>query len=164
MSRTVVREALNQLVFERVIYKLQGKGAFVSARRDEQDFLGSNIGFSGELHDKNRAVTRHILRQEFDTPSERARRMLQLQPEEKLFSSSIAFSASTAFRVSWSTPRWSPGTYPAWSRCRCTIARSTTRCRGSTEIAMRRAERWLEEVAATADQAQLLGVADSAPF
>ncbi len=31
-------------------------------------------------------------------------------------------------------------------------------------ITMRRAERWLEAVAATADQAQLLGVADGAPL
>ena len=29
VSRTVVREAMNQLVYEHVIYKIQGKGAFV---------------------------------------------------------------------------------------------------------------------------------------
>ena len=49
VSRTVVREALAQMVNERLIYKLQGKGAFVAGRREEQDFVGTTVGFSGEL-------------------------------------------------------------------------------------------------------------------
>lgn len=164
VSRTVVREALNQLVFERVIYKLQGKGAFVSARRDEQDFLGSNIGFSGELHDKNRAVTRHILRQEFDTPSERARRMLQLQPEEKLvLQLDRVLSVDGVPRILVHTSlvaRHVPGMeqVPMHNR---SLYDTLSRQYG---ITMRRAERWLEAVAATANQARLLGVADGAPL
>src|SRR3989339_468959 len=44
VSRTVVREALNELVHDGFIYRIQGKGTFVSGRKEEQDYAGSNIG------------------------------------------------------------------------------------------------------------------------
>lgn len=164
VSRTVVREALNQLVFERVIYKLQGKGAFVSARRDEQDFLGSNIGFSGELHDKNRAVTRHILRQELRPPSDRARRLLQLQPDEEVvLDLDRVLSVDEVPRILVYTSlvaRHVPGMeqVPMHNR---SLYDTLSRQYG---ITMRRAERWLEAVVATPEQAQLLKVPKGAPL
>lgn len=71
VSRTVIREAMSQMVNERLIYRLQGKGAFVAGRREEQDFVGTTIGFSGELADKQKQVTRKILRQETGYPTQR---------------------------------------------------------------------------------------------
>ena len=37
VSRTVVREALSELVHDRFIYRIQGKGTFISGRQEEQD-------------------------------------------------------------------------------------------------------------------------------
>jgi GntR family transcriptional regulator len=61
VSRTVVREALNQLVFERRIYKMQGKGSFVSEPSDDQDFVGSTISFTSDFVGTNKIVSRQVL-------------------------------------------------------------------------------------------------------
>ena len=78
VSRTVVREALSELVHERYIYRIQGKGTFISGRKEEQDYAGSNIGFSGEMLGKGRKVQTKILEQILAEPSEREQRMLRL--------------------------------------------------------------------------------------
>jgi len=78
ISRTVVREALNELVHDRFIYRIQGKGTFISGRKEEQDFAGSNIGFSGEMIGKGRDVITRILKQTLAKPGSREKRMLRL--------------------------------------------------------------------------------------
>ena len=45
VSRTVVREALGQLVVDGRIYKIKGKGAFVSKRKSDEEFVGTTMGF-----------------------------------------------------------------------------------------------------------------------
>jgi GntR family transcriptional regulator len=82
VSRTVVREALNELVHDRFIYRIQGKGTFISGRKEEQDFAGSNIGFSGEMIGKGREVMTKILKQTLVKPSAREKRMLRLDAHQ----------------------------------------------------------------------------------
>ena len=78
VSRTVVREALSELVHDRYIYRIQGKGTFISGRKEEQDYAGSNIGFSGEMIGKGRKVMTKIVKQTLAKPSKRVRRLLRL--------------------------------------------------------------------------------------
>ena len=78
VSRTVVREALSELVHDRFIYRIQGKGTFISGRKEEQDYAGSNIGFSGEMIGKGRKVMTKILKQTLAEPSGREQRLLRL--------------------------------------------------------------------------------------
>ena len=82
ISRTVVREALNELVHDRFIYRIQGKGTFISGRKEEQDFAGSNIGFSGEMIGKGREVITRILKQTLAKPGSREKRMLRLEARQ----------------------------------------------------------------------------------
>jgi len=82
VSRTVVREALNELVHDRFIYRIQGKGTFISGRKEEQDFAGSNIGFSGEMIGKGREVMTKILKQTLAKPGAREKRMLRLDDRQ----------------------------------------------------------------------------------
>ena len=84
ISRTVVREALNELVHDRFIYRIQGKGTFISGRKEEQDFAGSNIGFSGEMIGKGRDVMTKILKQTLAKPSAREKRMLRLDGQQQV--------------------------------------------------------------------------------
>ncbi len=84
VSRTVVREALNELVHDRFVYRIKGKGTFISGRKEEQDFAGSNIGFSGEMIGKGREVVTKILKQTLAKPSAREKRMLRLDPHQSV--------------------------------------------------------------------------------
>ena len=84
VSRTVVREALSELVHDRYIYRIQGKGTFISGRKEEQDYAGSNIGFSGEMMGKGRKVKTKILRQTIAQPGEREQRMLRLVSSQQV--------------------------------------------------------------------------------
>lgn len=162
VSRTVVREALNQLVSERVIYKRQGKGAFVAGKRDDQGFLGSNIGFSGELHHKNHSVSRFILRQELVTPTDKVRQMLRLGPDEQVVALDRVLSVDDVPRIlvyTFIAHRLAPGfeQVPMQNR---SLYDTLARRYG---ITMKRAERWLEAASATGEQARLLGIARSTP-
>ena len=78
VSRTVVREALNELVHDRFVYRIQGKGTFISGRKEEQDYAGSNIGFSGEMIGKGRKVMTKVLTQVLAQPDAQKRKMLRL--------------------------------------------------------------------------------------
>ena len=82
VSRTVVREALSELVHDRFIYRIQGKGTFISGRKEEQDYAGSNIGFSGEMIGKGRELLIKILKQTLAKPSSREKRMLRLDAHQ----------------------------------------------------------------------------------
>jgi len=84
ISRTVVREALSELVHDRFIYRIQGKGTFISGRKEEQDFAGSNIGFSGEMTGKGREVITRILKQTLAKPGSREKRMLRLDAQQSV--------------------------------------------------------------------------------
>ncbi len=163
VSRTVVREALNQLVFERVIYKLQGKGAFVASRREDQDFLGSNIGFSGEWRERNRAVTRRILRQEIERANDRAAHLLRLTSDRTVIGLDRVLSVDGVPRIIVYTNIVSaiaPGLehIPLENR---SLYETLFRKFG---LKMRRAERWLAAVNAGTEEARLLGVPENTPL
>jgi GntR family transcriptional regulator len=70
ISRIVVREALADLVRNNLIYKIKGRGAFVSARERDEDFVSTVLGFSDEMERKGRSVRTQILTQELRAPTE----------------------------------------------------------------------------------------------
>lgn len=70
ISRIVVREALADLVRNNLIYKIKGRGAFVSARERDEDFVSTVLGFSDEMERKGISVRTQILSQELRAPTE----------------------------------------------------------------------------------------------
>jgi GntR family transcriptional regulator len=69
ISRIVVREALADLVRSGLIYKIRGRGAFVSARERDEDFVSTVLGFSDEMERKGRTVRTQVLVQELRAPT-----------------------------------------------------------------------------------------------
>ncbi|QSI47792.1 GntR family transcriptional regulator [Thermobispora bispora] len=78
VSRTVVREALRELVQQRLIYKVKGRGAFVSPQKTELRFVGSVTGSAEDLRGSGRRVTTQTIRQELGEADDRESRLLQI--------------------------------------------------------------------------------------
>ena len=78
VSRTVVREALGQLVVDGRIYKIKGKGAFVSKRKSDEEFVGTTMGFWEEMSGKGSQVQTKVLAQDLAEARERERAALRL--------------------------------------------------------------------------------------
>jgi GntR family transcriptional regulator len=78
VSRTVVREALGQLVVDGRIYKVKGRGAFVSGPKGEGEFVGRTMGFWDEMAGKGRQVRTRVLDLALREPLDRERSALRL--------------------------------------------------------------------------------------
>ena len=61
VSRTVVREALADLVRAGLIYKVRARGSFVSPPRSDLKFIGSMAGSSDDLARTGRIITTKVL-------------------------------------------------------------------------------------------------------
>ncbi|MEI4472955.1 GntR family transcriptional regulator [Frigidibacter sp. MR17.24] len=158
VSRTVVREAMSQMVHERLIYRLQGKGAFVAGRRDEQDFVGTTIGFSGELAERRKAVTRRVLRQEVALPTPRIAKLMRISEDTALVCIDRVLSVEGHPRM---IVRWAmlealvPGLQDVTMENR-SLYDTVGRQYG---VRLAKADRWIEAVSIPADEAALLEVA-----
>ena len=84
ISRIVVREALADLVRNNLIYKIKGRGAFVSARERDEDFVSTVLGFSDEMERKGRSVRTQILTQELRPPTEQEAASLGLTDDTQV--------------------------------------------------------------------------------
>ncbi|AXI76272.1 GntR family transcriptional regulator [Peterkaempfera bronchialis] len=84
VSRTVVREALRELVQQRLIYKVKGRGAFVAPRKTELRFVGSVSGSADDLRESGRRVTTQTLRQELAEADEREAALLRIPTGEQV--------------------------------------------------------------------------------
>lgn len=157
VSRTVVREALAQMVSEGQIYRLQGKGAFVRGPRQEQSFVSSTVGFSGELEGKSLAVSRRVLRQEVTLPTDRMQRFLKIGADTPVVAIDRVLSVEDVPRA---IVRWAmlahvvPGleTRPLQN---VSLYDTISRQYG---VKLVRAERWIEAISLTRSDAELLGV------
>jgi GntR family transcriptional regulator len=64
VSRTVVREALAELVRRGLIYKIRAKGSFVAPVSPDLSFIGSTLGSSADLTASGRTSSTRVLEQE----------------------------------------------------------------------------------------------------
>lgn len=78
VSRTVVREALGDLVRRGVIYKIRAKGSFVSPPAADLRFIGSTEGSSADLAAAGRSSTTRMLRQELGQAEQHEAEALQI--------------------------------------------------------------------------------------
>jgi GntR family transcriptional regulator len=84
VSRSVVRQALNELVTEGLIYKEKGQGAFFTRRKIDSAFIQQRAGFYDEMTAKGHIVESKILRQTIESASAPIASRLQLRINEEV--------------------------------------------------------------------------------
>jgi GntR family transcriptional regulator len=80
VSRTVVREALAELVRRGLIYKIRAKGSFVAPPRKGVSFVGSTLGSSDDLIAAGRSVATQVLSLDEGTATESEAAALRVEP------------------------------------------------------------------------------------
>jgi GntR family transcriptional regulator len=78
VSRTVVRQALDEMERQGLVYKVKGKGAFVTGRKFEASFAQHAVGFHQAMTSRGHAVTSRVLAQAVAPAPAHVARMLEL--------------------------------------------------------------------------------------
>ena len=84
LSRTTVRQALDELEKEKYIYKMHGKGNFVASRRMEQELL-KVYSFTDETKKLGKKPSSKLLNFEISEVSDKVLKKLKLQDNELVY-------------------------------------------------------------------------------
>jgi len=88
ISRTVVRQALNKLCQDGLVYKEKGRGTFVAKPKLQEKFVQRTYGFYQEMKEKGLEVESKILEHELVEPPPKVKALLKLTDEEKVVKTS----------------------------------------------------------------------------
>ena len=164
VSRTVVREALNQLVVERRVYKMQGKGSFVSEARTDQDFIGTTISFTSDFVGTSKIVSRRILFQGLRPATADEARKLNLsddEPNVAVLDRVLCVDDEPRTRV---LALLRPSAVPGMEATPMENRSLYETLRRRYGIVLTRAERWIEAISASEETAALLEVEPGTPL
>ncbi len=162
VSRTAVREALGDLVADRIIYRVQGSGAYVRPSKEDTN-IGTTTGFSSEIIAKGQRLTSDILEQVLIDPNDAESTMLKLKDGELVVRTKRIIYANAVPRIlvqSAIPEKLAPG-----------LETASLKDKSLYEVVRRRyglipkkAERWIDAVAADTKQAKCLDVAVGHPL
>ncbi len=88
VSRTVVRQALNKLCQDGIVYKEKGRGTFVAKPKLQEKFIQRTYGFYQEMKEKGLEVESKILEHELIEPPTRIRTLWKLREGQKVVKTS----------------------------------------------------------------------------
>jgi len=163
VSRTVVREALRELVAQRLVYAIKGKGTFVAPREGMVSFVGSIAGSADDLRHSGRRVTTRILDQEQGSADDRESSALEIP-----FGSPVV--RLTRLRlvdgVPWMLTRASlpSGLVPGLEHASLENKSLYDVLRREYSLEAANADRWLQATFAPPHDARLLGVDAHTPL
>lgn len=84
VSRVTIRQAIELLVIEDILYKIQGSGTYVKTRKIEQDIYQLK-SFTEEMIQLNQEPKNQILDFRMEEPNDKVKETLQLKNGEKVF-------------------------------------------------------------------------------
>jgi GntR family transcriptional regulator len=163
VSRTVVREALAKLVAEGRIYKIKGKGAFVTTRKSDEEFVGTTMGLWEELLTKGHDVRTRVLLQELGPPTARERAALRLATDDTVVRLRRVYvvDGNPTIMVETALPA---ALVPGLERAPLENRSLYATVRQRYGLAPERAERWIEAALPDREEAQLLEVTTRTPL
>jgi GntR family transcriptional regulator len=163
VSRTVVREALGKLVGEGRIYRIKGKGAFVTSRKADEEFVGTTMGLWEELLTKGHDVRTRVLVQERGTPTDRERAALRLSAEDQVVRIRRVYhvDGSPTIVVDTALPA---ALVPGLERAALEDRSMYETVRQRYGLVPQRAERWLEAALPSREDATCLDVTTRTPL
>ena len=163
VSRVVVREALGQLVAERRIYKIKAKGAYVAVRGLEDEFVGTTVGFWDEMFEKGRHLTTRVLSQEIRRPTDREQFALRIGNMDDV----LALRRLRAVDGRWTLvvdTVLPAALVPGLEKINLENSSLYDTLRRRYGLVPAKADRWIEAVAAKAEEARLLEVPRGSPL
>ena len=88
VSRTVVRQALNKLCQDGVVYKEKGRGTFIAKPKLQEKFVQRTYGFYQEMKERGLEVESKVLEHELIEPPTRITALLDLSEGQKVVKTS----------------------------------------------------------------------------
>jgi GntR family transcriptional regulator len=163
ISRIVVRETLADLVRSGLIYKIKGKGTFVSAPKRDLDFISMVLGFADEMALKGRSVKTQVLTQQLRLPTEKEALALKIQPTTPVtFMRRVrSFDDTERLLVDTAVPS---NIAPELHKIRLEDKSLYDVMRRQYGIHVSRAERWIDAVLPDKESMELLQVEANEPL
>jgi len=84
VSRTTVRKAIDELVHEGLVHRLQGKGTYVAPSKMKVHFVQRRTGFFEDMVAQGFRVKSHVLEKGVIAPTKQVATTLELEPQEEV--------------------------------------------------------------------------------
>lgn len=85
VSRTTVRKALDYLIYEGLLYRVQGKGTFVGSQKVRGRYVQESAGFFEDMETRGLPHTTQVLKKEIIEADKALAKTLQLQVGDRVY-------------------------------------------------------------------------------
>lgn len=163
VSRTVVRHALQELVYEGLLYRQQGKGTFVAEPKISESLVQSLSGFYEDMEDRGLTPVSQVLEQSLTPANKKVAEYLEVPVGTPVIKIERLRSVN-------GEPIVLVTTYLPYETCPALMEEDLSRqslyalLEGKYGLEIARGRRTLEVVPASEYEARLLGVEENAPL